>query len=96
MDAQLASMPVIDVDTHFTEPPDLWTSRAPQKFKDKAPRVIRDADGRDQWIVDDDHVFGPMGYCVIRKNAQKQYGTLCLDTYDELHPGASQARRGSP
>jgi predicted TIM-barrel fold metal-dependent hydrolase len=92
MDAQLASMPVIDVDTHFTEPPDLWTSRAPQKLKDRAPRVVRDANGRDQWVVDDDLVFGPMGYCVIRKNAEKQYGTLCLDTFDELHPGASQAR----
>ncbi len=92
MDAQLASMPVIDVDTHFTEPPDLWTSRAPRKFKDKAPRVIRDTDGRDQWIVDDDLVFGPMGFCVIKKDAKKEYGTLCLDTFDELHPAASQAK----
>ena len=92
MDTQLASMPVIDVDTHFTEPPDLWTSRAPRKFKDKAPRVIRDAEGRDQWIVDDDIVFGPMGFCVIKRDAEKEYGTLCLDTFDELHPGASQAK----
>jgi len=89
MDAQLANMPVIDVDTHFTEPPDLWTARAPRKFKDKAPRGIRDAEGRDQWIVDDDLVFGPMGFCVIKQDAKKEYGTLCLDTFDELHPGAN-------
>ena len=82
MDTQLASMPVIDVDTHFTEPPDLWTSRAPRKFKDKAPRVIRDAEGRDQWIVDDDIVFGPMGFCVIKRDAEKEAGEL-LSTLKE-------------
>ncbi|MEQ0558279.1 amidohydrolase family protein [Amycolatopsis sp. NEAU-NG30] len=31
---------IIDVDTHLTEPGDLWTSRAPAKFKDLVPRVV--------------------------------------------------------
>jgi len=31
---------VIDVDTHLTEPGDLWTSRAPARYKDLVPRVI--------------------------------------------------------
>ena len=38
MSNELANMPVIDVDSHWTEPPDLWTSRAPAKFKDRALR----------------------------------------------------------
>ena len=29
-----------------------------------------------------------MGYCVIRSDAEKVYGTLCLDTFEELHRGA--------
>jgi predicted TIM-barrel fold metal-dependent hydrolase len=33
---------IISVDDHVVEPPDLWTSRAPAKFKDRAPRVERD------------------------------------------------------
>jgi predicted TIM-barrel fold metal-dependent hydrolase len=33
---------LISVDDHVTEPPDLWTSRLPAKFKDRAPRVHRD------------------------------------------------------
>src|SRR3990172_2879501 len=33
----LKGVKVIDCDTHFTEPPDLWTSRAPAKFKDRVP-----------------------------------------------------------
>jgi len=39
MDTELAAMPVIDIDTHYTEPRDLWMSRAPQKLRDLAPRV---------------------------------------------------------
>jgi len=30
---------VIDVDTHLTEPGDLWTSRAPEKYRHLVPRV---------------------------------------------------------
>jgi len=90
--ASLSGMPIIDVDTHFSEPPDLWTSRAPRKLAERAPRVVRTAGGVDQWVVDGKHVFGPLGFCVIRKNASKEYGRLCLDTYEELHPGASQAK----
>ncbi len=37
---------VIDVDTHVTEPADLWTSRLPRKWHDRAPRIER-IKGRD-------------------------------------------------
>ncbi len=33
---------VIDSDTHVSEPPDLFLSRLPKKWQDKAPRVVRD------------------------------------------------------
>jgi predicted TIM-barrel fold metal-dependent hydrolase len=92
MQTSLSGIPVIDVDTHYSEPPDLWTSRAPRKLVDRAPRVVRTPAGVDQWVVDGKHVFGPLGFCVIRKDASKKYGTLCLDTYEELHLGASQAK----
>ncbi len=35
----LAGIKVIDVDTHLTEPHDLWTSRAPAKWKERVPQV---------------------------------------------------------
>lgn len=35
----IKGIPVLDVDTHLTEPADLWTSRAPQKYQDLVPRV---------------------------------------------------------
>lgn len=33
---------IISVDDHVVEPPDLWTSRLPAKYLDRAPRVERD------------------------------------------------------
>ena len=32
--------PIIDVDSHLSEPPDLWTKRLSPKWADVAPRVV--------------------------------------------------------
>lgn len=92
MDAALDDLPIIDVDTHFTEPPDLWTSRAPRSFAERAPRVVRNEQGQEQWVVDGDLVLGPVGYCVIRPDGSKENGQVTLDTFAEVHPGASEPR----
>ena len=42
---------VIDADTHFTEPPDLWTSRAPAAYKDRILH-IEQRNGVPTWVVD--------------------------------------------
>jgi len=44
---------IIDSDTHVTEPADLWTSRVPARWKDRAPRVVRDPETGDEiWNID--------------------------------------------
>ena len=80
----LEAMPVVDVDSHFTEPRDFWTSRAPQALRDRAPRVIRDADGSERWLVDRDIFLGPPGFCVIRNDDSKAYGMMSLPTFDAI------------
>ena len=45
---------VIDVDTHLSEPEDLWTSRAPAKFRDRVPQMTM-VDGEPIWIIDGKH-----------------------------------------
>lgn len=84
----LAQMPVIDVDSHWTEPPDLWTSRAPAGLVDRAPRIVRSDQGVERWVVDRDMVMGPVGYCSIRPDGSKSQGMIAFDSYDEVHPGA--------
>ena len=89
MDTALAAMPIIDIDTHFTEPPNLWLDRAPSKLKDRAPRVTKTEDGKEQWIVDRDIVLGPPGFCVIKSDGEKIRGSFSLDSFEEMTPGAS-------
>ena len=50
-------MKVIDVDTHLSEPEDLWTSRAPARFKDRVPQ-IGEVNGVTSWVIDGNLAIG--------------------------------------
>jgi len=84
----LAEMPIIDIDSHFTEPPDLWTSRAPSKYAGLAPRVV-DIDGKPCWIAGRDVLLSPPGLCVIRADGSKAHAKVTLDTFEEMTPAAT-------
>lgn len=49
---------VIDIDTHLTEPGDVWTSRVPRKWGDRVPHVRR-VDGTDVWFTGDTAIGMP-------------------------------------
>jgi predicted TIM-barrel fold metal-dependent hydrolase len=89
-DPALAGIKIVDCDTHFTEPTDLFTSRAPARFKGKVPEVRR-VDGTDRWFVGD-RDFGTLGGNVIRKDNNKLLGRLAFPTIEEGHPGSHQVR----
>src|SRR3954447_6681943 len=89
--AALPDVCVIDVDTHLTEPHDLWTSRAPKKFVDRVPHV-EIVDGLSTWVVDDGAKLGrALAASVIRKDKSKMLGAgeFFLKEIDEVHPAAS-------
>ncbi|MET0286987.1 MAG: amidohydrolase family protein [Polyangiales bacterium] len=92
---ELAGIKIVDCDTHITEAPDLFTSRAPARLKDKVPQVRR-VDGVDRWFVGDRN-FGSTGGNVIRKDNNKLLGRLAFPTLDEGHAGAHdiKARLGA-
>ncbi|MDG2004556.1 MAG: amidohydrolase family protein [Novosphingobium sp.] len=43
---------VISADDHICEPRDLFVTRMPEKYRDRAPRVMRGEDGGDGWSFD--------------------------------------------
>src|SRR5213592_523727 len=43
---------VISVDDHIVEPPDTFEGRVPQKFAERAPRVVDTDDGGQTWMND--------------------------------------------
>lgn len=88
--AELAGIKIVDCDTHITEAPDLFTSRAPARLKDKLPHVRR-VNGVDRWFVGDRN-FGSLGGNVIRKDNNKLLGRLAFPTIEEGHPGAHETK----
>ena len=51
---------VISSDNHVVEPPDLWTSRAEAKFKDRVPHLVHQEDG-DWWYCDGQQILSVAG-----------------------------------
>jgi len=93
---------VIDCDTHLNEARDLWTSRAPAKYKDRVPhvkRVVSDKDGfgdplpdgprvSDMWFIEGDKEFGGLGGVTVGPQGEKLYGKVSYDNSDQMSPAA--------
>ena len=84
---ELQGIKIVDCDTHFTEPADMYTSLAPARYKDKMPTVRR-IDGVDRWFVGD-RDFGSMigGNVIRRSDNHKLLGRCSFPTGDEGHEG---------
>ncbi|HEU5083868.1 MAG TPA: amidohydrolase family protein [Acidimicrobiales bacterium] len=80
---------VIDCDTHLTEAADLWTSRAPDAYKDRVPR-IEQVDGRDHWVVDGEVIGFAGGGGVINNREEKHpfLSSMLEWGRDTIHPAA--------
>src|ERR1700688_5017310 len=81
-DEVLGDLCIIDCDAHFTEPPDLWTARAPKSMQDQVP-VMRTADGVTSWYIGDT-VLSSIGGNTLRKGTQKVLGTQCIQPWDDV------------
>jgi len=81
---------VIDVDTHLTEPHDLWTRRAPGKFKALVPQV-KVIDGIESWVIDGDKLIG-LGAnpaSCVKKDGSKYLGLDFLKvSIRDVHPSS--------
>src|SRR5262249_30507718 len=85
--AMMQGLQVIDCDTHYTEPPDLWTSRAPSAYRERVPH-LKTLNGESRWFVEGDRDFGTVGITVIGENHRKTYGRLTLASFEELDRAA--------
>ena len=85
---------VIDVDTHLSEPWDLWTSRAPAKWLDRVPQMKKTADGKWLWTIDGDRSMGlGSAAAVVRADGGKADGVEFTEwQVDQVHPGCSRAK----
>ena len=85
--AALRGLRIVDADTHISEWGDLWTSRAPAKYKDRVPQR-RTVDGKYSWYIEGDKDLGLFSASsAVRKDGFKCQG------FEFLEWPVEQARR---
>jgi predicted TIM-barrel fold metal-dependent hydrolase len=82
----LADIQIIDCDAHFTEPPDLWTLRAPSSMKDRVP-IMKTVDGVSSWYLENE-LFSSIGGNTLRSGGEKQGGTNCVQPWTTIDPAS--------
>ncbi len=88
-DTILDDLKIIDTDSHWSEPYDLWTSRAPAKYRDRVPRMETRA-GKRRWWFDDAIPIGlPIASSVVDPAGEKVTGTVFFDFDNEMVHRAS-------
>jgi len=82
--ALLAGVKVIDTDSHWSEPYDLWTSRAPSQYVDRVPQM-GERHGRRRWWFDGDIPIGlPIASSVVDPEGTKITGTAFFDLDNDM------------
>ena len=73
-----ADVDIVDSDTHWSEPHDLWTSLAPAKYKDLVPQ-IKERNGKRMWVVNGDiPIAGDYAVSAILPDGEKMLGLRFL------------------
>jgi predicted TIM-barrel fold metal-dependent hydrolase len=67
----LEGLYLIDADSHYSEPHDLWTSRAPASLRDIVPQVRPNAEGQPRWWLGDHDLFSAGGGSFVDKAGAK-------------------------
>ena len=85
-----AGLHIVDTDTHFSEPYDLWTSRAPAKYKDDVPQVKPSpVDGRMTWYLRGERLLSAGGASFVNRAGDKvpmnNVDMTVGMTWDEIH-----------
>jgi predicted TIM-barrel fold metal-dependent hydrolase len=89
-DEVLDGISIIDCDAHFTEPPDLWTSRAAASRRDQVPHMKTEG-GVSAWYLGDE-VWASVGGNTIRNGVQKVLGAQTVQPFDQIDPSSYQVK----
>lgn len=83
---QIDELKIIDTDSHFTEPADLWTSRAPASWAARMPEQ-RTIDGKSHWFLDDEP-WASIGGNTVKHGREKVLGEWVMQPFDAIDPCA--------
>ena len=80
---------LISVDDHVLEPPDVWQSRLPAKYRDVGPRLVTDDTG-EYWAYEDKKVI-TTGLSAVAGRTKEQFSPDPVP-YSEMRPGCFDSK----
>jgi predicted TIM-barrel fold metal-dependent hydrolase len=78
-------MILVSVDDHLVEPPDVFDHHLPEKWRDRAPRVVRTSEGSDVWKFEGATIPN-IGLNAVAGRPKEEYG-IEPTAFDEMRPG---------
>jgi predicted TIM-barrel fold metal-dependent hydrolase len=78
-------VPVISVDDHLIEPPDLFEGRVPARLADRAPRIVENDDGTQYWLYEG-RSYPNVGLNAVVGRARETW-SMDPSRFDEMRPG---------
>jgi len=83
---QMDDMILVSIDDHMVEPPDMYDRHVPAKYKDDAPRVVRNDEGIDMWIFQGQATSTPFGMTATVGWPREEWG-FNPGSLSEVRPG---------
>jgi predicted TIM-barrel fold metal-dependent hydrolase len=83
---QMDDMILVSIDDHFIEPPDMYKNHVPEKWADMVPKVVRNAEGVDEWVFQGERTSTAFGMAATVGWPREQWG-FNPGAYSELRPG---------
>jgi predicted TIM-barrel fold metal-dependent hydrolase len=80
-----AKYTLISVDDHLMEPPETFEGRMPQKFAERAPRVVETEEGHQVWSIDGTPYF-QVGFMCVAGRPREDH-RVEPSRFDEVRPG---------
>ena len=80
---------VLSADSHVVEPADVWTARMDMRYRDRAPHIVKEANGitGDFFVCEGLQPFSVSGFAVAGVDP-KDYSTEMVKGYPGVRPGA--------
>jgi predicted TIM-barrel fold metal-dependent hydrolase len=82
---RVEDMILVSVDDHVIEPRDMFEAHIPDKYRDRAPKVLTDDDGSEYWLFEDERA-AYMGLNAVAGCPPEEYG-LNPTRYDQMRKG---------
>src|SRR5216110_2792520 len=78
-------MIMVSVDDHVVEPPDMFDHHIPARYKDAAPKIVRNEDGSDVWAFSGS-IIPNIGLNAVAGRPREEYG-IEPTSFNEMRRG---------